>query len=147
MSFRRNLTKFVSTRWIAAVVMFVLLAGCSIYLSLYTQAATPVMDYVWEDSRTGDLYWHAQFPGTFFPFPHVEIPEMIIPVVLPPISMNPIDQIIYRYFLTTGLIFDIMLIWWISTICYGLLFVILVVDKGLKTLQKARLTNEDKKIN
>lgn len=134
MSFRTDLKNLVLTKWGAAAVILVLLLEGTVYLSLYTQAVIPVMKEV-----CGNMWCYLP-GGSFFPFPRPS-GFIVAPVVTP---MSPLDQFIYRSLLKTGLIFDITLIWWIGTLCYGLLLGMLLITKGLKTLQTAPPANEDK---
>ena len=138
MFFQTNFKKLVLSKWGAVVAILILLGSGALYLSLYTQAAIPVMDNI-----CGNM-WCTAPGGSFFPFPIYPVYGELQALVT--IRMDPLDQFIYHSLLKTGLIFNVTLIWWIGAFCYGLLFGLLLAYKGFKTLLRVPPAIEDKEL-
>ena len=90
-------------KWVLITVILAVVSG---YLSLYTVAAHDVADrYIIED-ESGEPWWKTMSEGSLFPWPHES--GMLEAIT----KAGETDAFVYSYLLKTGGLFIITLITW-----------------------------------
>jgi len=76
------------------IILSILLA-CTLYITLFTIKSYSIIQHIYEDPRSGEIYWRTSPPGTIFPWPSR-------PGRLEALSpMNHVDTLIYKYLIKT----------------------------------------------
>jgi hypothetical protein len=97
------------------ILIFILLAGLSVYVTLYTVSAYQIAGR-WAFDQDGKDYWRYSGDMTLFPWP-TGPKDVLLPVI---VRMGIVDEFIYLYLIKTGVLILICLTLWMLTAIYFL---------------------------
>jgi len=106
------------------LITLTILLACTIYITLFTIKTYSIIQHIYEDPRSGEIYWRTSPPGTIFPWPSK-------PGLLEALSpMNHIDTLIYKYLIKTQTITLITAVMYII-----LIYNIIIIKRKKKSTQ------------
>jgi len=94
------------------LITLTILLISTLYVTLFTIKTYDITQHIYEDPRSGKVYWRTSSPGTIFPWPTRPGPlEALSP-------MNHIDTLIYKYLIKTQMLTLITAAMYITLIYY-----------------------------
>ena len=114
----------------AILILLTLFILISLYISYYVFLLY-VQIFCVNLGKIGELIWCSGGPGTFFPFPRESGYEAVISP-----SYSLIDYVIYVLFISTSLIYLLLMVSWAITLLLAWYFVVKVSSNGLRNKER-----------